>query len=203
MGNKQESKFYYDVLNRRIRELLKIKKISTKEFAEKLKVSTEAVRLWIGGYSRPDISKIIEISNIFNVSTDYLLIDKGSSSFEYTEQMTSKKFSLSDKAMKKLALLTNNRNLLTNDLQLKIVNYIIENDTFLPELSINLLDFYKSNDNKLSTDAETIKNYNYSRYALKVLFEKFIDDSYKDLYKEKQLKPTYLFNKPKNKKENK
>ncbi len=203
MKEKQKSKFYYDILNSRIRKLLKDNNISNKEFAKKLNVSAEAVRLWTGGYARPDISKIVEISNIFNVSTDFLLIDRGSSSLDYNEQMTSKKFSLSDNAMKKLALLTNNGAVPTNDLQLKLINYIIENDTFLLELSVNLLDFYNASDNKLCTDTETIKNYNASRYALNSLFERFIDDSYKNLYRINQPKPMNLFNMEKNKKSRK
>ena len=202
MGKKQ-AQFYDDILNCRIRKLLQDNNMSNIEFAKKLNVTAEAVRLWTSGYTRPDMKRILEISNIFNVSTDYLLIDTGSSSFEYTEQMTSKKFSLSDNAMKKLALLTNNKGLFNNDLQLKLINYIIENETFLLELSIDLLDFYKANDNILHTDVETIKNYNASRYALNILFEKFIDDSYEKLYKGNQPKPIDLIGKPKNKKSKK
>lgn len=46
---------------------------SQEELAEKLDVSRQSVSKWEGGQSLPDISKIIALSQLFGVTTDYLL----------------------------------------------------------------------------------------------------------------------------------
>lgn len=48
---------------------------SQEELANKLDVSRQAVSKWEGAQSTPDLEKIIKLSEIFNVSTDYLLKD--------------------------------------------------------------------------------------------------------------------------------
>lgn len=48
---------------------------SQEELAEKLNVSRQAISKWEGAQSVPDLSRIIEMSKIFGVSTDYLLMD--------------------------------------------------------------------------------------------------------------------------------
>ena len=54
---------------------------SQEELAEKLNVSRQAVSKWEGAQSVPDMSRIIQLSELFGVSTDYLLKD----SLEQTE----------------------------------------------------------------------------------------------------------------------
>ena len=49
---------------------------SQEEFAEKMDVSRQAVSKWEGGLSVPDLNKIIAMSALFGVSTDYLLKDE-------------------------------------------------------------------------------------------------------------------------------
>ncbi|MCL2070833.1 MAG: helix-turn-helix domain-containing protein [Oscillospiraceae bacterium] len=70
---KKSAQWYDSPLNSRLRELLKEKGIKSEEFAARLGISTEAVRLWCGGYSRPDLDKIPMIAEFLEVSTDYLL----------------------------------------------------------------------------------------------------------------------------------
>ncbi len=48
---------------------------SQEELAEKLNVSRQAVSKWEGAQSVPDMSRIIRLSELFGVSTDYLLKD--------------------------------------------------------------------------------------------------------------------------------
>ena len=69
----REKNFQHNILNIRIRELSGEREITPTEFAKALGVTAEAVRLWIAGYARPDIDKLMLISNFFGVSTDYLL----------------------------------------------------------------------------------------------------------------------------------
>ena len=50
--------------------------LSQEELAEKLSVSRQAVSKWESAQSIPDLQKIILMSELFSVSTDYLLKDK-------------------------------------------------------------------------------------------------------------------------------
>ncbi|MBQ8623141.1 MAG: helix-turn-helix transcriptional regulator [Oscillospiraceae bacterium] len=50
--------------------------MSQEELAEKMNVSRQAVSKWESAQSLPDIDKILQISRMFNVTTDYLLKDE-------------------------------------------------------------------------------------------------------------------------------
>lgn len=49
---------------------------SQEELAEKLNISRQSVSKWESGTSIPDLDKIIKLSGLFGVSTDYLLKDE-------------------------------------------------------------------------------------------------------------------------------
>lgn len=57
----------------KILNLRKENGLSQEAFAEKLGVSRQSVSKWESGSAMPDIDKIVSISEIFGVSTDYLL----------------------------------------------------------------------------------------------------------------------------------
>lgn len=57
----------------RIQSLRKAKGISQEELAEKIGVSRQAISKWESEQSNPDLSKIIVLSDYFEVTTDYLL----------------------------------------------------------------------------------------------------------------------------------
>ncbi len=61
------------MLGDRIAELRKQNGMSQEELAEKLKISRQSVSKWESGQSLPEIDKIIILSELFHVSTDYLL----------------------------------------------------------------------------------------------------------------------------------
>ena len=63
------------ILADKIIELRKKNGWSQEELAEKLGVSRQAVSKWEGAQSAPDIQRILEMSRLFGVSTDYLLKD--------------------------------------------------------------------------------------------------------------------------------
>mgnify|MGYP001775239831 CR=1 FL=1 len=48
---------------------------SQEELAAQMNVSRQSVSKWEGAQSIPDLEKIIRLSKLFNVSTDYLLKD--------------------------------------------------------------------------------------------------------------------------------
>lgn len=49
---------------------------SQEELAEQMDVTRQSVSKWEGAQSIPDIEKIIRLSELFGVSTDYLLKDE-------------------------------------------------------------------------------------------------------------------------------
>lgn len=59
----------------KIIELRKKNGLSQEELAEKMNVSRQSVSKWEGAQSIPDLDKILMLSKIFGVSTDYLLKD--------------------------------------------------------------------------------------------------------------------------------
>ena len=61
---------------------------SQEELAEKLNVTRQSVSKWEGAQSVPDIDKILQMSRLFGVTTDYLLKDEQAEP-EYTEDDTS------------------------------------------------------------------------------------------------------------------
>lgn len=62
-------------LAEKIYERRKLLNLSQEQFAEKLCISRQAVSKWESGQSMPDLDKIIAMSELFGVSTDYLLKD--------------------------------------------------------------------------------------------------------------------------------
>ena len=60
---------------------------SQEEFASQLNVSRQAVSKWESAQSIPDLKRIIEMANLFGVSTDYLLKDEIESSPIQNEEM--------------------------------------------------------------------------------------------------------------------
>jgi transcriptional regulator with XRE-family HTH domain len=63
------------ILADKISELRRANQMSQEELAEKMDVSRQSVSKWESGNSIPDLNKIIMLSEIFGVSTDYLLKD--------------------------------------------------------------------------------------------------------------------------------
>lgn len=64
------------ILSEKICVLRKRRGWSQEELAEKLSVSRQSVSKWESGASIPDIDRIILLSRLFEVSTDYLLKDE-------------------------------------------------------------------------------------------------------------------------------
>lgn len=63
------------ILADKIIELRKKAGLSQDELAEQMDVSRQSVSKWEGAQSVPDLNKILKLSEIFGVSTDYLLKD--------------------------------------------------------------------------------------------------------------------------------
>ena len=65
-----------DMLSDRIATLRKDAGWSQEELAERLGVSRQAVSKWESGASQPDLERVLALSELFEVSTDYLLKDE-------------------------------------------------------------------------------------------------------------------------------
>jgi transcriptional regulator with XRE-family HTH domain len=63
----------YMNLSKKIYELRKAHGMSQEQLAEKLNVSRQSISKWESGESSPEIERLIELSDVFDVSTDYLL----------------------------------------------------------------------------------------------------------------------------------
>ena len=61
------------ILSEKIMSLRKQNGWSQENLADQLDVSRQSVSKWESGTSIPDIEKIVKMSELFNVSTDYLL----------------------------------------------------------------------------------------------------------------------------------
>ena len=70
----------------RIQSLRKSKGFSQEELADKVGVSRQAVSKWESEQSTPDIEKIIILSELFEVTTDYIL--KGTEPVNMTSRKT-------------------------------------------------------------------------------------------------------------------
>lgn len=53
--------------------LRKANDLTQEQLAEKLDVSRQSVSKWESGQATPELEKIVALSTVFNVSTDYLL----------------------------------------------------------------------------------------------------------------------------------
>lgn len=76
-------------LGQKIAELRKKGHLSQESLAEKMNVSRQAVSKWESDQSIPDIEKIVNLSELFGVTTDYLL-KNGSPSFNTSQEVSSK-----------------------------------------------------------------------------------------------------------------
>ena len=73
-----------DTIGKIIRQLRKEKKLTQEKLAELLNVTPQAVSKWENDTGIPDVSQIIPLSNIFEVSTDIIL---GKERFETEEEV--------------------------------------------------------------------------------------------------------------------
>ncbi|WP_203262154.1 helix-turn-helix domain-containing protein [Streptococcus uberis] len=61
------------MIENQIKELRKKDNLTQEDLALKLNISRQTISKWEQGMSEPDIQSIIKISQLFNVSTDFLL----------------------------------------------------------------------------------------------------------------------------------
>lgn len=100
------------ILADKIIELRKRSGMSQEELAEKLGVSRQSVSKWEGALSTPDINRILQLSQIFGVSTDCLLKDDA----EICDTASEKSISYdTDTSLRRVSMEEANSFLITND----------------------------------------------------------------------------------------
>lgn len=72
MGKKQKEMLNMKLAEKIYQERRKLG-LSQEQFAEQMDISRQAVSKWESGQSMPDLDKVVAMSQIFGVSTDYLL----------------------------------------------------------------------------------------------------------------------------------
>ncbi len=88
MGKKQKEMLNMKLAEKIYQERRKLG-LSQEQFAERMDISRQAVSKWESGQSMPDLDKVVAMSQIFGVSTDYLLKEEDNAQAEdyHTEYM--------------------------------------------------------------------------------------------------------------------
>lgn len=60
-------------MSSRLQELRQKAQLSQEDLAERIGVSRQAISKWESEQSNPDIENIIRLSEVYNISTDYIL----------------------------------------------------------------------------------------------------------------------------------
>jgi len=140
------AKFYDDILNCRLRELMDGRDAKTEDLANAVGIGSSAVRMWYTGYARPDIDKIPAICKFYEVSADWLLGLSETQSIDIELRDICKKTGLSEQA---LFIMMRNSNNLNHDgvpnshasataaEQLWLINHLIEYEETLNVLADN------------------------------------------------------------------
>lgn len=156
---KKSVNFYDNPVNVRIRELMDANNTTSAMLAKQVGLSEQGVRQWTSGNSRPDIDKIIEIANYFEVSIDYLF-GKVDYKSKKNEEMTVSETGLSEAAAKRIRRigvagvgyndLAANEEFRVN--QLQILNGLVEHNDFIKLIS--QIELYKRLMQTKSNDEE-------------------------------------------------
>ena len=106
----RKAKFYDDILNCRLRELMDGREAKTEELANAVGIGSTGVRMWYTGYARPDLDKIAIICKFYEVSADWLLGLSDAQSMDMGSREVSERTGLSDHALLNLFLYAEQKN---------------------------------------------------------------------------------------------
>lgn len=100
------------MIGEKLKILRKKNNLTQNELAEKLGVSTGAVGLWELNKREPDLEMLVKISEIFKVSTDYLIKDEENNIVTIIgNNGTFSKFKLSDDCLETIEKLARKLNI--------------------------------------------------------------------------------------------
>ena len=81
------------MLGEKIQRLRKEKGMSQEQLAAQLTISRQAISKWELGETMPDTENIVQLSKLFDVSTDYLLNDEIDINMVHVQEPTSPQYS--------------------------------------------------------------------------------------------------------------
>lgn len=93
-------------IGEKVQNLRKTNNLSQEQLAEKLLISRQAISKWELGESIPDTDKIISLSRIFKVSTDYILLNDINSDIKVSEMEPDSKLLNRQYSLKALLTIT-------------------------------------------------------------------------------------------------
>lgn len=99
-------------LGNKIQQLRKKSHLSQEQLAGQLSVSRQAISKWELGESIPETDKIVQLSRIFKVSTDYLLHDEIDSDSEIPTEKTNNEFLMNQNGTKTLFIVFTGLNII-------------------------------------------------------------------------------------------
>ena len=70
---------------RKLAELMKLRSVDVRNFANTLGVSNQAVYKWLNGKALPSLENLFQISRMFNVSMDDIVVGAESTSYVLPE----------------------------------------------------------------------------------------------------------------------
>jgi len=150
-------------LSDKILNLRKKKNISQQELAEKLNISRQAISRWEMGKSQPDASNILQLSKLFDVTSDYLLNDDFESDYDIPAVKETSK--TADKRIKKIIGLSISGAGIFGNFIIYIISRMVE--VMIPRIK------YSEAGEKLYTWSGDFKGYNYKyfiqEYNLEIL----------------------------------
>ncbi len=135
------------ILADKIIELRKKAGLSQEELAEKVGVSRQSVSKWEGALSIPELDKILLLSQIFGVSTDYLLKD------EFGEELPAPQSEISESNYRRVDLQEANEFLAVKDRTAPLVALGVMLCILSPIPLLALLGFYELGVSKLNEDS--------------------------------------------------
>ena len=86
-----------------LKNLMKTANMSNYALAKKLIVSESTIANWLNGTATPKMDSIVAMADIFNVSTDYLLLGVKTTLTEEEKQLVSLIGELTDEEVKELS----------------------------------------------------------------------------------------------------
>ncbi len=135
------------ILADKIIELRKKAGFSQEELAEKVGVSRQSVSKWEGALSIPDLDKILQLSEIFGVTTDYLLKD------EFGEELPSPQTDKEECNLRKVSLEEANEFIAVKDRTAPMVALAVMLCILSPVPLLTLLGLYEMGLSKLTENA--------------------------------------------------
>jgi len=154
--------FFVSGFGGRLQEIRKAKGLKQEELSAQVGITRPTLSQYETDRSCPDGVVLKKLSDVLGVSTDYLLGITNTAYFDLEYSQISAKTGLSEKAIRKLSNITNNKNSkYSHDEYREIINLLLDTDT--PDILSTLYDILI-----FDTKSENREKDRYDMYLLKL-----------------------------------